>query len=663
MALTEQEKQIVEYGKANGKSQAEVITALNKFRAEQAQKGDGDYPGKGVVDQLKTGGERIAGQLGDIADNPPKKLSEIPELELKTARAVGTTALESLKTAGSVLAEPFRVAYHALPKSVKDGIGKTAEEAFQNVISAAPDSVKEHAVQAIDFLQKNPEYGQIAQDTVDLLINATALSGFEPKDIPVLDRHITVAQEEADALIPKGKTVGENGATLGGILEQAKQNILLSFKEQKIPTAGIEKLDPTKFTTVAAFADAAKNAIPGPYVRAAAGLSRPFVEGGSKALGEASKALKPVGGKLFSTFKRAQDQLAPADKEAGIRALTDSYKESFVENNASVNSTLGKLARKESTKDAPLTGDDLIKELAQEGYMPGVNGKLANMTPVLDDIANRQAQIADGIDTVLKNYGDVKTPLSVLENRAKQTLRDSPQIDADLNKSLDDISRMFDSFREKYGDQLDPIQVNQIRKNMNRRTKAFNTELFTQDSSDAVADAARTTLDDIVPNGAVREANAEIGRLFRLEKTARVFDNKPINVGVVGGQLGRYLGVIGAGGVGLATGGPGGLVVAGIAAHYGSDGLAQVIRSMRFNDKIRQAILTGLRENPEVLNKLLLEAKQADAEYLLREVRKAPLALPAPKEGAPRSKIESGPVIRVPKDRDTNQRTNFPENP
>jgi len=272
--------------------------------------------------------------------------------------------------------------------------------------------------------------------------------------------------------------------------------------------------------------------------------------------------------------------------------------------------------------------------LAEEGYIPIVDGKLAKFGRVIDDLSERQARLAEAINPLLATVPE-RTPLSLLKKKARRVLIDSPQVGADLNKSLRELDRFFESFEVKFGDDLSAPTVNDIRIEMNNKTRAFGDDAFKQDTADAVADAARARIDELAPSGIVRQTNAEIGRLFGLKRTASILDNQIINVGVFGGQLGRYIGVVGASGIGFAAAGPGGLVVAGIAAHYGGEVVATLLRNRRFSEKTRQLIIQGIKQDKELVQKLIQETEGANKAFLERVLLPGPeqTAIPQPARG------------------------------
>lgn len=321
------------------------------------------------------------------------------------------------------------------------------------------------------------------------------------------------------------------------------------------------------------------------------------------------------------------------DRVTAINSLEESLTKSFVSDKPAIQNKLEKLANRSFNEGGrTVTSAQLIRELAEEGVVPQVDGKLAKFDEFFKEVDKKETEIGGAIDKRLSQVPEL-TDLSSIKKDAIATIKNNPQVGADLNTTLKEINRVFASLENKYGNKITAPDVNEIRKQMNRRTKSFDKEIFVEDASNAIADATRNRIDKLVPTKAVREANAELGRLYRLRDTATIINNKPIDIGVVGSQLGRYLGVVAAAPVGFSTGGAGGLVVAGIAAHYGAEVVAKMLRTMRFGDKNRELIIKAIKRDPYAARKLIDEAEGEDKALLER------LLLPAPSGQAP---IEAG---------------------
>lgn len=341
-----------------------------------------------------------------------------------------------------------------------------------------------------------------------------------------------------------------------------------------------------------------------------------------------------------NALRQVHQLIKPQTREVAVNQLAVALEKSFVSDSPSIRKALTQLSSRSSTTGNKVTKEQLLKELAEDGYMPRVEGRLAIFDEAIEDMAERRQAIAEGLDAIFEKMPDKTISLDKFLQRSQESLRSSPQAASTLNRALSELDSVFESFRTKFGDDLTILEVNAIRKEMNQLTKAFKGDKFVQDTSDSIADAARNVIDDFLPSGVAKEANAEIGKLFRMSKTATILNNKSINVGVLGGQVGRYIGTVGASGIGLTVGGPGGLVVAGIAAHFGAQRMAQILRALRFNDRGRQLLIEGLQRDKDILNKLLQEASKEDAQYILRQVKEI---LPPPS-----GKPLGVPEIRLP---------------
>ncbi len=336
-----------------------------------------------------------------------------------------------------------------------------------------------------------------------------------------------------------------------------------------------------------------------------------------------------------SGIRRINKTLKPQNKKIAIDTLAEAYQKSFVVDKSSINNKLDTQIVISRRVKGPDSKTGLIRELAEEGYLPKIEGKLANMRPVIDDISSRIGRAAGWIDSLLEPI-KTKTSLSGFQERVKNSL--AGDYGSDINKALGQVDVIFKSFQQKFGKNLSAVEVNSVRKEMNKVTKAFNKESFINDAANTVARTAREILDELAPNDIIRKANAEIGRLFRIKELSNLFNNKAIDVGFIGQAVGRYIGVAAGGSAGFSIAGPGGLVVAGVLANAGSKAIANMIRKFRFNPKIIDIITQGLNKDKQLLNKLIKEASPGDA-AILRGL------IPKGKGGIPSTTIKSKPII------------------
>lgn len=337
-----------------------------------------------------------------------------------------------------------------------------------------------------------------------------------------------------------------------------------------------------------------------------------------------------------------RNRLNPQSAKEASDVMVDAYRKSFVADNVTVNKKLDKQARESSFGDKKVTPDDLIRDLADAGVFPTIEGKLAKFDDVIENLVSRQNRLAENINPVLRTVPEI-TSLNTLRKQAQESLRRS-QVIENLPQAQRQLDTFFNSFEAKWGKDISAEQVNEIRIAMNSRTKAFGEETFKQDTANVIASVARRRIDELVPTLSVKEANAEWGRLQGIKNTASLFDNQPINVGFWGGAFGRYLGVIGLSTVGLDVAGPGGLVVAGVAAKLGGDAIAQMLRNKAFSAKARELLIQSIQRDDAIVQKLISEADEANKALLER------VLLPKPGETSvvelPQAEIRGTPIKR-----------------
>lgn len=356
----------------------------------------------------------------------------------------------------------------------------------------------------------------------------------------------------------------------------------------------------------------------------------------SKTLNKASDLSEP----LASKMDEIRQAINPKTRVEMQDNLYNTYQSTLIENRKSTLDKLEKQAAQQSLGENKVTRDNLIRNVVDEGYMPEVSGRKADFTNVFEDIDQRQQRLMTEIDPLLETIPE-QTQLSVLKQQAAEILRNSPQVVENLDQSLAELDRMFGSFATKYGDTLTAKQVNEIRKAMNSRTRSFNEEAFKQDTADGIADAMRSRLDEIAPSDSIKQANQEWARLQSIDRTVRTLHNQDIDVGILGRALGSYASTIAASGLGLSMAGPGGLVIAGLVAHYGGDAFAQFLRNRAFSPKLKEELLQAVRSDEALRNRLIQEADEANKAQLER------LLLPAPAERMPAAGQSETPQVRA----------------
>lgn len=553
MPLSQQERQIVEFGSSNNKSRDEIISALESFRTQSTQpqqdqgflkEADVDIQetGAAVGRQLRTTGERIVETAQDKDLGIGEKALGIGA---QTFRGVSRVFGEGIIGAAKLL----------VPQSVEDKISGFVEEAGKKIAEAPI--------------------------TQDLLRKYNALP---PEDKRNVDNALGFAEGFADLV------------TLGAANRLTKPVL-------KATVATIEK------------------------------ATKPI-----------KRVTRTVSNATSEKIRSISKTLSPANQAEKVDNLTKAYTKSFVENNASTRKSLSKHAARQSRRDQKFTRESLLRELAEEDFNPIVEGKLATFDNVLEDISERTTRLAVGIDPFLSKV-KIETPLNLLKTDTARILRNTPRVGAQLNRSLRELDRFIESWKTKFGDTLSANDLNEIRLEVNSLTKSFKDEVFKQDVANAVGNSTRRRIDDIADSDVVRSANKQIGKLSRMRGTIEIIDNKTINVGIIGSQVGRYLGVLGLATIGGATGGVGGLVIAGIAAHYGGEVIAQLLRSARFSTKLKKTFIRVLRQDEELVARLIAETEGKDKEFLEQ------LLLPAPRR-LPERRLPSEPtrVVPAPKD-------------
>lgn len=326
-------------------------------------------------------------------------------------------------------------------------------------------------------------------------------------------------------------------------------------------------------------------------------------------------------------LRKNMKQMGPVDEATATKSLTDSYMSGIVADKPAISRQLSILARnrnKRATDGTKYDAEMLMKELVENGIFPKVEGKLTSFDDAYDFLDTKIGYLSD-IRSARFAQTPGKTDIDWLKKEAEQVLRQSPQVDVELTTSIKQLADFAESLKLKYGRELTNSQLEQIQKSLNAKTKAFKADgSFKQDTADAIADAVRKRVDELVPTGTVSRLNREIGKLIEMRKTIKVLDRKPVQVNFIGESLGRFGTLALTGGVvGTLAGGPGSLVIAGIIAKIGGDAMAQFLRNRKWSPRQKQVIIDNLKQNPEVLKEMIDETSGVNREVLEDVMRRS----------------------------------------
>lgn len=373
---------------------------------------------------------------------------------------------------------------------------------------------------------------------------------------------------------------------------------------------------------------------------------------GKRAAKTGSDLVTKVGDKVPSgiktAFKKVPEGTADEVAEVTARNLQDSLVQS--------KSPLTKI--EDIADNVGKTEDALMKDFVKQGGIPKVDGEFARFQDVMKNFEYRQGQLVDGVTRRLSREAET-TNLDSIREEARQILETSTDVGKEITKSKKELDRFMDNLKAKFGrDDVNPLEINRIRKQMNRDTKAFNKEIATMDTERAIGDAVRKRIDEITGDNLVRKANQEWMNLENMKKVAKTLNNSKIKVSEFADQLGSMTGTMIAGGIGLtATGGPGGLVIALGAARYGSEALAKFLRNKKFNPDVKKAVTKHVKQDEDLVQKLIKEADEKDKAFLEgRLLPEPPRQQPAPGQRGKGLEVKSKPARKdIGRDPETGQ--------
>ena len=329
-------------------------------------------------------------------------------------------------------------------------------------------------------------------------------------------------------------------------------------------------------------------------------LGRIAVQGG---IGFGMGASGAIGAGETDWKKIAQNGLVGTAWSAGL-ASAGELGSALVDNMASKTGTTQLTAKKDDLKtlknafnDTSTQTTNPIKTLDENGLVKDlrvIDGKIStegltnvNRTGSIDQLIESQQEM--GTQAVGQMEGSVTT--EKFKTTVIDSIKSNPALQSagKVSKTVAEVSRMFDDYKESFGDNIDYKKINGIRVAMNRE---WNPE--TWDAEKAVGTAARGLLYNGTGAGkALQSAMQNEQEMIN----AKEFIIKLNGVAVKGGRLGKYIadataGVIGS--IAAAPLGPVGSGVGAMASGYAADKLMGVAQGNYFNP-LRGRIGQGLQ--------------------------------------------------------------------
>lgn len=392
--------------------------------------------------------------------------------------------------------------------------------------------------------------------------------------------------------------------------------------------------------------------LPGAEVAAEIGsggvLGKLFSRGRRQATGDIAEELQNVAreaetGNIAPANRVVQSTIDDAERERIVTDFTNAYQNSLVENRTAINRQLDKLADQSSFGELQLSRDLLIRNLAEEGYIPAIDGRLAKFDNTFADIENRQDRVMQALMPVLEN---TRTTVQIEDffEQVRQSLRTDARVGSDINVALQRIDALEEGARANYGETLSAVDINRLKIEGNQKRGDIGRASSDPVVTDVWSNVARTAnqwIDQNVPDNAGKRANAEWARLQRIKDTAQILNNQQVDVGIFGRALGSYITTVLGSTAGLSVAGPGGLVIAGVLSNIGADTLANLIRNRTFNPKVAEQVRNVMRQDDELVEDLIRTANDQDTEIIRR------FLLPAADPNAPRSQVGSGAPIQA----------------
>jgi len=236
---------------------------------------------------------------------------------------------------------------------------------------------------------------------------------------------------------------------------------------------------------------------------------------------------------------------------------------------------------------------DPISTLTDEGIgtqLRVVDGKINAETArsmVRELIDEQKEEVAEAVANATQQGKN--TSLMSLKQAAIERLRSNKDLQARgvVQKTENEVNRIFDDFLGSFGDDLTPNDVNAIRTAMN---KVFNAD--TIDAERAVGDAARRFVYQNAPGS--QQALAREGQLIGADKFLDALDGRAVKGGRLGGYFANMVGAI----AGSSTDIP---VVGPVVGALGANKIQQLAQSQQLNPiipRITRTIATQIDKLP-----------------------------------------------------------------
>jgi len=326
-------------------------------------------------------------------------------------------------------------------------------------------------------------------------------------------------------------------------------------------------------------------------------------------------------------IKDFQNSLGKKTGEELIEVSVNAYKKAVIENKTGMTGKIKELAGEQKT-----TPDELIRKMVVAGVQPTRAGNLMDFTDALIDIGKRQDDVIRKAQPLLAN----KVELTSLDSLKRDALARINKFPLDSIKAKRELDRFFEELENSFGKTLSAEDVNEISVIMNKRFKDPIEGKFIQDTANEIGRAARKRVDEIDTTGLVREANRKWGELQKIKETIDIFNDQTINVGFFGEALGRYAGVLVLAGIGGGSLGAGGLVVAGLAAKFGGDAIASMLRNKVITQQAKTFLVQSIKRDEELVQRLIAEAAKQNKEILERTLLGKPTTIfTEPSKGTP----------------------------
>lgn len=491
MAFDTQEKQIIQWGKQNGKSKEETMQALTNYRVGRIA----PKPEAEDIAKEKDGPgywERVTGAVGEDINTRVDRVGEI--LKRKDS-SLGEKAIQVFGQGAGMAANALEKTVGELPviKQALEGYGKGIQwlaTSDMSPVKKLGEVIGEN--ESLQELVHLYDTDQNFKDTVDGVTNTIRLGG----DVQALVDSASFAKNVTNKLVDKVKTYRadtpagvvsnhlktavtevknipvEEVNKLGGygkLFEQNRTDIVMQLKGQGFMKEAelISKIDLSGLKDVSAYQNAIKQIVPKAHLVDVAGTVNEtvnFVKNNTQKIVDKFKGGASAGDDMKAVLDPEIAARATADKSFGA-VVKEAQKQGFSDSNINFLSTISEADKpvlknmfdltvkaqsnpRQITRAADVLGDSILKQVQQVQKLNSEAGKAVDTAAKsLKGLAVDTDGLRESIINTLKESGIGLDEASGKLDFNQSVFKNVPTVQKELEKAIKTVPDGSDAYQ------------------------------------------------------------------------------------------------------------------------------------------------------------------------------------------------------------------------